>query len=100
MLGGDATITTPMGEIKINKNADASGTPGQATITTPAGNAVITTTPAAPGTPTDSATMTIQTPKGEVKIDMKNMEAMDKVSSLYPCSFKEQNRSIARVLIA
>ena len=54
------------------------GTPGQATITTPAGNAVITTTPAAPGTPTDSATMTIQTPKGEVKIDMKNMEAMAK----------------------
>ncbi len=78
MRGGDATITTPMGEIKINKNADASGTPGQATITTPAGNAVITTTPAAPGTPTDSATMTIQTPKGEVKIDMKNMEAMAK----------------------
>ena len=34
--------------------------------------------PAAPGTPTDSATMTIQTPKGEVKIDMKNMEAMAK----------------------
>jgi hypothetical protein len=76
MRGSDATISTPMGEIKINKNADLNGTPGQATITTPAGNAVITTTPAAPGTPTDSATMTIQTPKGEVKIDMKNMEAM------------------------
>ena len=59
-------------------DAGFNSSPAQATITTPAGNAVITTTPAAPGAPADSASMTIQTPKGEVKIDMKNMEAMAK----------------------
>ncbi len=80
--GGDATISTPMGDIKVN--AQPSGmkdAPAQTTITTPAGNAVITTTPAAPGTlgsPADTASMTIKTPEGEVKIDMQKMEAFAK----------------------
>ena len=80
--GGDATISTPMGDIKVN--AQPSGmkdAPAQTTITTPAGNAVITTTPATPGTPgapADTASMTIKTPEGEVKIDMQKMEAFAK----------------------
>jgi Yip1 domain len=79
--GGDATISTPMGDIKVD-TSKGSGTskdmPAQATITTPAGNATITTTPAAPGAPADSASMTIKTPEGEVKIDVQKMEAFAK----------------------
>ena len=81
--GGDATISTPMGEIKIDASKDRGmkDLPAQATISTPAGNAVITTTPATPGTPgapADSASMTIKTPEGEVKIDVQKMEAFAK----------------------
>ena len=80
--GGDATISTPMGDIKVNSQSSGmKDAPAQATITTPAGNAVITTTPAtpgAPGAPADSASMTIKTPEGEVKIDVQKMEAFAK----------------------
>ncbi|MEO6291382.1 MAG: Yip1 family protein [Burkholderiaceae bacterium] len=81
--GGDATISTPMGDIKVNAQPGGmkDDAPAQATITTPAGNAVITTTPAtsgAPGAPADSVSMTLKTPEGEVKIDMQKMEAFAK----------------------
>ena len=77
--GGDATISTPMGDIKVNSQSSGmKDAPTQATITTPAGNATITTTPAAPGAPADSASMTIKTPEGEVKIDVQKMEAFVK----------------------
>ena len=78
--GGDATISTPMGDIKVDtsKGSGSKDMPAQATITTPAGNATITTTPAAPGAPADSASMTIKTPEGEVKIDVQKMEAFAK----------------------
>ena len=80
--GGDTTLTTPMGEIKVNAQPSAmKDAPAQTTITTPGGSAVITTTPAAPGTPgapADTASMTIKTPEGEVKIDMQKMEAFAK----------------------
>ena len=79
---GDATISTPMGEIKVNSQPGGmKDAPSQATITTPGGSAVITTTPATPatpGAPADSASMTIKTPEGEVKIDMQKMEAFAK----------------------
>ena len=50
------------------------------TISTPAGNAVITTKPGAanPAGASDTASISIKTPEGEVKIDMKNMEALAK----------------------
>ena len=57
---------------------------GDVTINTPAGKATISTTPSTtPGTPdaaagTDAASMTIKTPDGEVKIDVKQMEAFAK----------------------
>ncbi len=53
---------------------------GDLTISTPAGKAVITTTPgaASPVGATDTASISIKTPEGEVKIDMKNMEAFAK----------------------
>ena len=79
--GGDATISTPMGDIKVDTSKGSGSSkdmPAQATITTPAGNATITTTPAAPGAPADSASMTIKTPEGEVKIDVQKMEAFAK----------------------
>lgn len=77
--GGDATISTPMGDIKVNaQSGGMKDVPAQTTITTPAGNATITTTPAAPGAPADSASMTIKTPEGEVKIDVQKMEALAK----------------------
>lgn len=83
--GGEATISTPMGDIKVNSNAsnanDGKDAPAQMTINTPKGNATITTTPAtpsAPGAPADTASMTIKTPEGEVKIDMQKMEAFAK----------------------
>ena len=77
--GGDATISTPMGDIKINSQSSGmKDAPTQATINTPAGNATITTTPAAPGAPADTASMTIKTPEGEVKIDVQKMEAFAK----------------------
>lgn len=50
---------------------------GDATITTPAGNATITTTPGAGSAP-DTASITIKTPEGEVKIDAQKMEALAK----------------------
>lgn len=82
MGGADATISTPMGDIKVNSQPGGmKDAPAQATITTPAGNAVITTTPATPGipgAPADSASMTIKTPDGEVKIDVQKMEAFAK----------------------
>jgi hypothetical protein len=79
MRGGDATITTPMGDIKINSNtaSAAKDAPAQATISTPAGNATITTTPGAASAP-DTASITIKTPEGEVKIDAQKMEAFAK----------------------
>ena len=79
--GGDATISTPMGDIKMKTNkgpGSSKNKPAQTTITAPAGNAIITTTPAAPGAPADSASMTIKTPEGEVKIDVQKMEAFAK----------------------
>jgi Yip1 domain len=53
---------------------------GDMTISTPGGKAVITTTPGAtsPAGATDAASISIKTPEGEVKIDMKNMEALAK----------------------
>jgi Yip1 domain len=77
--GGDATITTPMGEVKINSNAAsaAKDTPAEMTISTPKGNATITTTPAAAGG-ADAASIVIKTPEGEVKIDAQKMEAFAK----------------------
>ena len=77
--GGDATITTPMGEVKINSNATsaAKDAPAEMTISTPKGNATITTTPAAAGG-ADAASIVIKTPEGEVKIDAQKMEAFAK----------------------
>ncbi len=88
-MGGESTISTPMGDIKVDTSkaagsSDATSSasaPAVATITTPKGSATITTTPAAPGAPgapADSASMTIKTPEGEVKIDMQKMEAFAK----------------------
>ena len=81
-MGGESTITTPMGDIKVDTSKSAGSSdasvPAGVTITTPKGNATITTTPAAPGAPADSASMTIKTPDGEVKIDMQKMEAFAK----------------------
>ncbi len=53
---------------------------GDMTISTPGGKAVITTTPSAtnPAGATDAASISIKTPEGEVKIDMKNMETFAK----------------------
>jgi hypothetical protein len=77
--GGDATITTPMGEVKINSNtaSAAKDAPAEMTISTPKGNATITTTPAAAGG-ADAASIVIKTPEGEVKIDAQKMEAFAK----------------------
>ena len=75
----DATISTPMGDVKINSNT-ASGEKNalaQTTISTPAGNATITTSPGAASAP-DTASITIKTPDGEVKIDAQKMEAFAK----------------------
>jgi Yip1 domain len=79
MGGGDATITTPMGDIKINSNSSkaAKDAPAEMTITTPKGNATITTTPGAASAP-DTASIVIKTPEGEVKIDAQKMEAFAK----------------------
>lgn len=79
MRGGDATISTPMGDIKVNSNAAsaAKNTPTETTINTPKGNATITTTPGAASAP-DTASITIKTPEGEVKIDAQKMEAFAK----------------------
>jgi hypothetical protein len=74
---GDATISTPMGDIKVNSKAGAAANaPAEVTINTPKGNATITTTPAAGGT--DAAAITIKTPEGEVKFDAQKMEAFAK----------------------
>ena len=57
---------------------------GDVTIDTPAGKTTIKTTPAVPGATagatagTEAASMTIKTPDGEVKIDVKQMEAFAK----------------------
>ncbi len=79
MGGGDATITTPMGDIKVNSKASgaAKDVPAEMTITTPKGNATITTTPGAASAP-DTASIVIKTPEGEVKIDAQKMEAFAK----------------------
>jgi hypothetical protein len=79
MGGGDATITTPMGDIKVNSNAAsaAKSGPAEVTINTPKGNATITTTPGTSGA-ADAAAITIKTPDGEVKIDAQKMEAFAK----------------------
>ena len=61
MGGGDATISTPMGDIKINSNA---------------GNAATAATGAASAP--DTASIVIKTPEGEVKIDAQKMEAFAK----------------------
>ena len=76
--GNDATISTPMGDIKINSKAGgmAKDGPAEMTINTPKGNTTITTTPAANGA--DTAAITIKTPEGEVKIDAQKMEAFAK----------------------
>jgi Yip1 domain len=77
--GGDATISTPMGEIKVNSKASgaAKDAPAEMTISTPKGNATITTTPGAASAP-DTASIVIKTPEGEVKIDAQKMEAFAK----------------------
>ena len=77
--GGDATISTPMGEIKINSKAGsaAKDAPAEMTINTPKGDATITTTPGAGGA-ADTAAISIKTPDGEVKIDAQKMEAFAK----------------------
>ena len=79
MRSGDATISTPMGDIKVNSNAAsaAKNAPTETTINTPKGNATITTTPGAASAP-DTASITIKTPEGEVKIDAQKMEAFAK----------------------
>jgi Yip1 domain len=79
MGGGDATISTPMGDIKVNSKAGsaAKDAPAEMTITTPNGNATITTTPGAASAP-DTASIVIKTPEGEVKIDAQKMEAFAK----------------------
>ena len=79
MGGGDATISTPMGDIKVNSKASgaAKDAPAEMTITTPKGNATITTTPGAASAP-DTASIVIKTPEGEVKIDAQKMEAFAK----------------------
>ena len=79
MGGGDATISTPMGDIKVNSKASgaAKDAPAEMTITTPQGNATITTTPGAASAP-DTASIVIKTPDGEVKIDAQKMEAFAK----------------------
>jgi hypothetical protein len=51
MGGGDTTISTPMGEVKVNSNATSAS---------------------------DAAAITIKTPEGEVKIDAQKMEAFAK----------------------
>ncbi|MDO8771692.1 MAG: Yip1 family protein [Burkholderiaceae bacterium] len=77
--GGDATISTPMGDIKIDasKASGMKDLPAQTTISTPAGNATITTTPGAASAP-DTAVIAIKTPEGEINIDVKKMEALSK----------------------
>ncbi len=79
MGGGDATISTPMGDIKVNSKAEgtAKDAPAEMTISTPKGNATITTTPGAASAP-DTASIVIKTPEGEVKIDAQKMEAFAK----------------------
>ena len=79
MRGGDTTITTPMGDIKVNSKAagGAKDSPAEMTINTPKGNATITTTPGATSAP-DTASIVIKTPEGEVKIDAQKMEAFAK----------------------
>jgi hypothetical protein len=51
MGGGDTTISTPLGEVKVNSNATSAS---------------------------DAAAITIKTPEGEVKIDAQKMEAFAK----------------------
>jgi Yip1 domain len=60
--------------------AGGMGGGGEISINTPAGKATINTSPATSGvaTGTDTASMTIKTPDGEVKIDVKQMEAFAK----------------------
>jgi Yip1 domain len=79
MRGGDNTISTPMGDIKVNSKAASAAKDASAemTINTPKGNATITTTPAAASAP-DTASITIKTPEGEMKIDAQKMEAFAK----------------------
>jgi Yip1 domain len=55
MHGGDTTITTPMGDVKINSNAAGASKDAP-----------------------DAASITIKTPEGEVKIDAQKMEAFAK----------------------
>jgi hypothetical protein len=76
---GEATISTPMGDIKVNSNpaGGSKNMPTETTISTPKGNATITTTPGAASAP-DTASITIKTPEGEVKIDAQKMEAFAK----------------------
>ena len=56
------------------------GMPGEMKISTPQGNAVITTTPATAGTAgaPDAASIVVKTPDGEIKVDVKQMEALAK----------------------
>jgi Yip1 domain len=76
-----SAFTPSMGGMKMGGMGGA-GTmgAGDMTISTPAGNAVITTKPstASPVGATDTASISIKTPEGEIKIDMKNMEALTK----------------------
>jgi Yip1 domain len=73
-----SAFTPSMGGMKMG-GMGATGA-SDMTISTPAGKAVITTTPGAtsPAGATDAASISIKTPEGEVKIDMKNMEAFAK----------------------
>jgi hypothetical protein len=70
------------------KMGSGAGMPADMTISTPQGNATISVNPGAAGATasgnpnnnpkTDDASLSIKTPEGEVKIDMKNMEAFAK----------------------
>lgn len=73
-----SAFTPSMGGMKVG-GMDGAG-PADMTISTPAGKAVIATTPGAtrPAGATDAASISIKTPEGEIKIDMKNMEGLAK----------------------
>jgi hypothetical protein len=61
MGGGDATISTPMGDIKINSKAGSAAKDAPGAASAP-----------------DTASIVIKTPEGEVKIDAQKMEAFAK----------------------
>ena len=71
MGNGDATISTPIGEIKINTNSNISKAKNTSAQPDTASS------PTA-GAGTDTAAITIKTPEGEIKFDAAKMEAFAK----------------------